>query len=80
MIDEKTKERLREALTPSSYYLNKPRKCEDIILAELAGRELDGEDVIEVLRLYCEMCPWATKRDTARVARAINKKIREAEG
>lgn len=71
MIDEKTKERLREALERSNRKWNKP---EGIILTELAGHELDGEDVIEVLRLYCEACPWATKRDTARVARAINKR------
>jgi TPP-dependent pyruvate/acetoin dehydrogenase alpha subunit len=70
MIDEKTKASLREALQRVSRY-NKP---ENIILAELSGKELDGEDVIEVLRIFCEACPWATQRDTARVARAINKK------
>lgn len=74
MINEKTKQSLREALERSNRKWNKP---EDIILAELAGHELDGEDVIEVLRLYCETCPWATKRDTARVARAINKRRME---
>lgn len=71
MIDEKTKEHLRERLKEASRRFYKP---ENIILAELSGKELDGEDVIEVLRLYCEACPWATQRDTARVARAINKK------
>ena len=71
MIDEKTKESLRAKLKDSDRTYNKP---ENIILSELAGKELNGEDVIEVLRLYCEACPWATSRDTARVARAINKR------
>ena len=71
MIGEKTKESLRERLKEASRRFYKP---ENIILAELSGKELDGEDVIEVLRIYCETCPWATQRDTARVARAINKK------
>lgn len=77
MIDEKTKESLREALKPSGYYLNAPRDTVNIILRELVGKELNGEDVIEVLRIFCEACPWATSRDTARVARAINKRRME---
>ena len=71
MIDEKTKESLRAKLKDSDRTYNKP---ENIVLIELADKELNGEDVIEVLRLYCEACPRATSRDTARVARAINKK------
>ena len=71
MLDEKTKESLRAELENSNRQYNKP---ENIILRELGGKELDGEDVIEVLRIYCETCPWATKRDIARVARAINNK------
>lgn len=73
MIDEKTKERIRERLRYSGGSLRR-EKPESIILGELNVKELDGEDVIEVLRIFCEACPWVTQRDTARVARAINKK------